>query len=423
MTVRPRPRPLPTRPVPRPMARPTAPQAMTTAPTLGAPAAQATPPPTSPAPLAPAPSPNRTVPAAPVAPCCPDAATFAVSSPRSAYFAFDDRTNKPATSAGEYFTPPTDAKTLPSSKEDRDASNWVSVAVGKTTEVVIDFLGGTAACINNATYVVAPSSIAKVVAPLPTATGAKFKIEGLAAGEATIAVTCTGKTLGWIHVWCAAEVTIAVDVCSIVSENIVTTPATSGVPATTTTTAISRSANYNKADLEAYINAVFHQLAIKFVVTDHGDVKIAETAAYSSSQARNITVEALARAAKTFTGSYQMFYWVDVAAHSGGLGRVPGGVGTGKGAFSFFDFDVTGAYNTMAHELGHCLNLSHPIHDSDQDEFPLWQLARFRMSGSTKTNVLLDDNWNLMGYEGPVSSRGANRTDMRYRQWKKCRRS
>lgn len=368
---------------------------------------------------------DTTVPATPVAPCCPDVSTFEVSSPRTVYFAFDDRTNKAAAPTGNYDNSPTDTKSLPSNKEDRDGSKWVSVMVGKTSEVVIEFLGGTAACIGNVTYNVAPATVAKVNAPMPTATGAKFTIEGLAAGEATIEVACNGTTLGWIHVWCAAEVTIAVDLCSIVSQNVVTTPASGSTPASTTTTAISRSASYVVADLEAYLNQVFNQVGVTFSVTDHGDVTIAETTTYAKTAARSLTVEALARAAKTFTGAYQMFYWVDVAPHSGGLGMVPGGVGTGRGAFGYFDHDTTGAYNTMAHELGHCLNLSHPIHDTDKDEFPHWQLARMVPHPTTgnDTNVLQDDNWNLMGYQGPVSSRGANRVDMRYRQWKKCKRS
>lgn len=350
----------------------------------------------------------KTVPASPVAPCCPDVAIFEQSKGnRASFFGFDDRTNLVATAgADEYWIPPTDPKTLPSDKETRDGARWVSVGVGKETQVTIGF-GGTAnkTCLPNCTYEVAPAAVATVVTTSVTADGVAFRIKGAQAGEASLKVMCDGKLRGYFHIWCAQPVVIDVDVASIVTPN-------SGAVA------------YVLSDMEAYINEVFSQALISVRLNDAGAITVAPsvttylTGSNSAAIAHYTEMDLLARAAsKKLTARYRLLYYVNTAGHSGGLGIVSGGLGAPGPGWAFFDFDLQASYNTMAHEFGHLLDLSHPAHDTDRDEFPAFQLNN--MSG----NILQDDNWNLMGYQSPVPLRGPNRKPLRYRQWKKAKRS
>lgn len=344
------------------------------------------------------------IPPSPAATCCPQVSTFAKPATRTVYFGFDDNTNQVVnTNADEYWIPPTAPKSLPANKEDPDGSNWVSVAVGRETEIVIAFAGQSGlACIGNCTFVVDAPMVAEVTTTTVVGNNSAFKIKGKAAGECSVEVKCNGNTLGWIHVWCAAAVTIDVEVASIVTPN-------------------SRAAAYVVADLESYINAVYADLFITVSLIDKGAVAVVPPAAgYLTSVADYLALDTLtqAAAATPFTAPYRLLYYVNTGAFSGIYGIVPGGVGTGKAGYAFFDHDIQGSYNTMAHELGHSLNLSHPLHDDDGDEFPVRHLA-----GLGGTNVMPLDPWNLMGYNGTLPQRGPNRRDLRYRQWKKCRRA
>ncbi|MBT0956274.1 hypothetical protein IV417_02650 [Alphaproteobacteria bacterium KMM 3653] len=353
-------------------------------------------------------SPNApTGPVIAMATCCPDVASFEGSAgARSSYFGYDDKTNLVANvGADEYWIPPGDPKTLPASKEERDGARWVSVGVGKETQLEINFDGSfTLSCLANCTYEVDPATVAEVSSPQPTATGAVFKIKGKAAGEATLKVICDGQLRGYFYIWCAVPVVIPVDVASIV-------------------TPVSRSVAYVVADLEAYINEVFRQSLISVKLKDAGAINVTPTATtyMNGAGAADIThfteLDLLAQAGATMTSNYRLYYYVAKTAHSGGLGIVSGGLGASGPGWAFFDYDLQASYNTMAHEFGHLINLSHPLHDFDKDEFPAFQLSN--LSG----NVLNDDPWNLMGYQGPVASRGPNRKPLRYRQWKKCNRS
>lgn len=337
--------------------------------------------------------------------CCPEVATFEIAKTRSLYFAFDPTTNLPANpGADEYWIPPTKAKSLPSSKITRDGARWVSVGVGLETEVEIAFDGHKGAgCIVNCTYEVVPASIADVVTTAIAGSGVSFKIKGKAVGEASLKAICQGKEIGWYHIWCIQPVTINVDVASIVTPN-------------------SRAAVYSISDMEAYINEVYRQTLITVSLNDVGAVTVTPTlSTYSSTNLAHLNqMDALARAASSkFLADYRLYYYVDTAGHSGGLGVVSGGLGNPGPGFSFFDHHTDGSYNTMAHEFGHLLNLSHPLHDYDQDEFPLFQLNKM----SPSANVLPDDQWNLMGYNGTLPQRGSSRKPLRYLQWKKCNRS
>lgn len=172
--------------------------------------------------------------------------------------------------------------------------------------------------------------------------------------------------------------------------------------------------------MQSYINDVYSDLFISVNIIDKGAITVlSPNSNYSTSTPDLLALDTLVQVAAKppFTAPYRLYYYLNAAGHSGGLGMVPGGVGVGRAGFSFFDHDVQGAYNTMAHELGHCFNLSHPLHDFDQDEFPAHHIA------SLTGNVMSVDPWNLMGYNGSVAQRGPSRKNLRYRQWKKCKRS
>lgn len=402
--------------VPQPVA-PVAPTAPVTpvAPQPIAPISPAPATPVAPPSLAPVSTPSPTLsPIAPsggtgaTAPCCPDVATFEKSTgARNTYFAFDDKTNLVANvGVDEYWIPPSKAKSVPSNKETRDGARWVSVGVGLETQLEINFAGAfQPACLLNCKYEFDPAGIAEVTSPAITASGMVFKIKGKAAGECSLKVVCDGKVRGYFHIWCAAPATINVDIASLVTPN-------------------SAAVAYVASDLESYMNEVYRQACITISVNDVGAVTVAPThsgylsGATGAALAHLNEMDTLAQAASAkFAASYRLYYYVDTAGHSGGLGVVSSGLGSSGPGFSFFDFDMQASYNTMAHELGHLLNLSHPLHDSDKDEFPAFQLSN--MTG----NVVNDDNWNLMGYQSPVAQRGPNRKPLRYRQWKKCNRS
>lgn len=419
MTIRPRPKPLPPRPVPRPaplavvatapggLQPPSAPSVPGAPPSSSSPASSpstASPVLHPPASASAPPKGSTTVPASPLALCCPDVAAFEGSTgARSTYFGFDDKTNLVANAGDEYWIPPTDGKTLPGNKETRDGARWVSVGVGRQTQVTIKFGGSfTAACLPNCSFEVDPAAVATVVTSSVTSSGVAFQIKGAQAGEASLKVICNGKLRGYFHIWCVQPAVIDVDVASIV------TPHSSAV-------------TYVAADLEDYINEVFRQSLISVNLNDAGAISVKPTASgymngvTKADFAHFAEIDQLARASSSkLTARYRLYYYVATAGHSGGLGVAP--VGAPGAGWAFFDYDLLGSYNTMAHEFGHLLNLSHPIDDSDGDEFPAFQLAT--LSG----NVLADDPWNLMGYNGAVSARGPNRKPLRYRQWKKLNR-
>ena len=356
---------------------------------------------------------SAAVPASPKQLCCPNAVTFdRPLPPRIVPYAFDDTTTAVDTGNGQFpywqvpgtaptqtQPPPPGSLTPPTNRQNRDGAKWVSIATGETMHLKSELLGQ--GCIPNVTFESQNAAVADVVTKAPSGVIGTFELEGKSAGETSLLAKCNGNFLGWVHVWVADKVTIDVDVASIVTAN-------------------SRAANYVIADLQSYINDIYKQLLIEVSLTDVGAVTVAPpNQAYNQSQANLLVLDVLAQAANTgFSASYRLLYYVNTAAFSGGYGVVPGGLGAPGPGYAFFDHDINGSYNTMAHEFGHLLNLSHPAHDTDQDEYPLWQFSNF-----ARRNVLGDDPWNLMGYNGSLAQRGPNRRQLRYLQWLKCNRS
>ena len=342
-----------------------------------------------------------------VALCCPEVSTFESSKTRSNYFGFDPKTNLVQNSnADEYWVPPTKEKSLPASRTTRDGARWVSVGVGLETEVEISFDGHKGlGCITNCIYEVSPASIAEVMTKEITGNKVAFKIKGNAEGEASLKVICQEKVIGYFHIWCIRPVTIRANIASIVTPQ-------------------ARTASYSVSDMEAYINNIFRQSLITVKLKDAGAITVKP---FLSRYLNDATPVALAHwneldtlatlASSKLSEKYRLYYYIDKNGHNGNYGAVSRGLGMPGAAFTFFDHDTVGSYNTMAHELGHLLNLSHPADDFDQHEFPAFQLANMA------DNILNDDPWNLMGYEGTLPERAANRKSLRYLQWKKCNRS
>lgn len=409
------------------------------------------------APVVPAQSLSPIAPSGPVvsqAPCCPDVATFEGSTgPRSSYFGFDDKTNLVANvGADEYWVPPTDAKTLPGSKEDRDGARWVSVGVGREAQVEINFGGAfTNTCLGNCTYEIVPATVAEVSSPSPTASGVAFKIKGKAAGEASVKVICDGQLRGYFHIWCVQPAVIHLDVCSIV-----TTRTSTGA--------------YTSAGLKAALDEIYRQAVISFDINDLGvldftsDAAMAafETPFYSTGQFKKTTAALIgldlfarrslsARAAITNPAlraslantnlprpdAMRLYFYVPTVGANGLLGSV---INMGKSP-AFTTTNSSGVWqNATAHELGHSLDMVHPNDTataggaSRTAQFPAHHLSSLGVavpalpstntepavpSTSSHSNIMKADPLNLMGY---LSNRPITKP-LRYRQWKNCRRT
>ena len=208
-----------------------------------------------------------------VAPCCPDVSTFEGSKGgRTTYFGFDDKTNLVATvGTDEYWLPPAMAKTLPGSKLERDGGRWVSVGVGQEAQVEMSFAGTyTAACLANCTFEIVPVTIADLVTTSILASGTTFKIKGKAAGEASVKVICNGKLRGYFHTWCAAAVTLKLDIGTI-------------------KTARAPAATYAINTIQTAAEEIFQQSIISFSVRDLGIVDLSADAATTAAETVALT--------------------------------------------------------------------------------------------------------------------------------------
>lgn len=374
-------------------------------------------------------------------PFCPDVSFFEGSKTRANYFGFDHKTNLVVTpGTDEYWLPTPDRGTLslPRDRETRDGARWVSVAVGKETEVEIHFAfkrDECIPCIANCAYEVTPANIAEVVTTKITAKEAAFKIKGKAEGEASLKVICDGAVIGWFHIWSKPEATLKVDVV-----NLITTRA----PLNT----------FDLAELRAVFEDIFKQNALKIDMISLGDVELSgdtalattESTGYSSSgqllvaehqdvlsalhTKASAVLDARTVAPLPRTSAYRIYrYVVTGGATFAGwtltIGASP--------AFSFIS-DSAAARNSTAHEFGHSLGLRHPSDSASGSQYASHNLASKNQAtpadAATNTepaisaapaapNVMANDPTNLMGYW----SDKANRKPIRYHQWKACSRS
>jgi|GEM_PF-2495164 len=378
-------------------------------------------------------------------PECANVAFFEGATTRANYFGFDHKTNMKAAPNGEYWVPVPDKGTLtmPAGKFTRDEGRWVSVAVGKETELEIHFAFKGAECIPclaNSTYQIIPANVAEVVTARITAKKAVFKIKGKAKGEASLKVVCDGHDIGWFHIWCEVEKELLVDVATIV---------------TTRTTA----AAFDIAGLSTYMNDIYRQMLIKLNLKDLGTIDLSANAALAIIEAAEYPVAGgkfqentsgvtdtafltaadiaavASLAARTTSptpraGARRLYWYVPNA------GAMWGGenISIGHPATFIYYSDGLAARNTGAHEIGHSLKLHHPQQHAGNSEFPehLWKSLSTAVPAYAATNtepgsstnpahanIMANDPTNLMGY-WPVK---ASRKYFRYHQWKAADRS
>jgi hypothetical protein len=381
-------------------------------------------------------------------PSCANVAFFEGSTSRPKYYGFDHKTNIKAAANGEYWlpTPAKGSLTMPGNKFTRDEARWVSVAVGKTAEVEINyaFTGPECIpCIGNSTFTVVPANIAEVETAHITAKKAVFRIKGKATGEASLKVVCDGNDLGWFHIWCTTEATLKLDVGCII---------TNRAPA----------AAYNLAALQTHFNDIYRQAAIEIAMLDLGTIDLTADAAlatvensgyngagpflekagnpqpYASKGAvlnalhakASASLNARATGVKPRADAYRLYWYVPTAGCSI-LGTV---LNIGSKTSFGFAADSATARNSCAHEFGHSLNLRHPSDGSSAAHFAAHNRSTLNTAvgafAATNTepsslaagaagNVMANDPTNLMGYWGDRP----NRKPLRYHQWKIASRS
>ncbi len=333
----------------------------------------------------------------PVATCCPTVSTFEGSPRPEKVRGFDARTNLAQTrGADEYWIPPDAAKTAPSNRMTQDGAAWVSVMIDDTTEVEVSFEGHTTnACIANSTFDVTPGGIVQVSPTRASASGMALTLRGLAAGEATVKVTCDGEDIGWFHVVCYREIIITTTIGCI-------------------KTPLSRSVSYSASALSMMLNRTYNAAGIIIDLLDIGVVDLSGIPAVTAVEEglRAIVPEPYysegfgeVQGTRAFLGSpdgsslanigliarmaigrsaavsnrYLWFFVPDdvPSRYNGIVPMLPG-----ESGFVFKDFaganggqTIDDSYAVLDHEFGHTLGLLHPDEPTIGNQLPGHLLA------------------------------------------------
>lgn len=399
--------------------------------------------------------------------CCPEVATFDGARSPDRVRGFDARTNLVQNrGSGEYWIPPGKAKAAPSDRYTQDGAAWASVGLNETTELEIAFEGHSGnGCLLNCTFEPVPAGIVELLDQRVAANQAAFRLRGLAEGETTIKVMCSGAEVGWVHVVCYAPISVRAVI------GWVNTPYT-------------RPVSYNAGALQTLLNRVYKPALIRFFVTDIGSLDLggaADLAEYvqgytfnlkeynqtrfidgvgeydgdviaaagSDNQGNNYI---LAKDIAGFINSHPavprnylpMLYFVHATHRPEANGSVPE-VGFGP-AFAYKDYSdstvpgwgIEDSYAVLAHEAGHAFGLYHP-NDGKCAELPehLRASCGQPVSAEPATNtepaivpagkdvtvernrvvIMARDPLNLMGYWPKFTEA----TFLRKGQWDRCR--
>ena len=354
--------------------------------------------------------------------CCPSAVEFfgAVVHSDPKHFGYDpvnNRTLPNEDSPVYWFVGPQKNKvdieygTLsePASRTEIDGSVWLSVGVGETTRFAAEFLGS--GCFENVTFESQNPDIAVPLVTKGKSTLMEMAVKGVGVGETTIFARCDGQLVGWVHIWCAEVVTIRVAIGSLVAPGTVSYP-------------------YDVAQLETYLSNVFGQARVLINLIDVGDITMPDLKIEDPIDPIYGLMDAepkilAAAAAKSARAKYALFFYAysdlaqqDMMEFSG---EIAGEVGEARVGYIYQTADGEFTYQTVAHELGHLLNLSHPVHDFDHDEFP--QAHRDAMTDPDEENLVVGREDYLMGYgSGTATLRSFSPMQMNsigYMQWKK----
>lgn len=404
----------------------------------------------------------------PVATCCPLVSTFDAARQAERTNGYDHRTNLAQTrNSGEYWVPPSKAKTVPSDPYTQDGAGWASVLLGHETELEIAFAGQSGdGCIANCTFEALTPGIIQIMTSRAAGNNAIFRVKGLAEGETTVKVMCEGAELGWVHVVCYQQLELKVGIISIVG-------------------GATREAQYSIGRMQNILNAAFGPAGVNIHLDDIGPVDFSVWDDYAELErdyrfpmeqsglvdglgivpAGTMAVHPYYVNAQNgfeylmsaeFVGETEFYrnqdnydiiayYYVptDVIARRNGLSN---GIGA-RTVMLFKDFsDMPApygpdyAYWTLAHEIGHALGLYHPNH-AGTDQLPAHLTASIGQTVQPEPatnaevavnpgaipdeymaeniiNIMARDPLNMMGY-WPVFPEGQY---LRKNQWDALRR-
>lgn len=292
----------------------------------------------------------------------------------------------------------------PGSRTDMDGSAWFSVGIGETTRFAAEFLGS--GCFENVVFESEDPTIAVPVETKGKSTVMEMAVQGLKMGETTIFARCEGKLVGWVHIWCTRTTLITLDVASLLTKQ-------TGIQL------------YNVERLQTYLNLVFGQMRIQFHVTDAGVIRLPEVKFANPLDAgpelEPLEPAMIAAAGDRLGSRYHVIFVVPEASLGKAVwgGQVLSGVGTSKFAYVYSYPDEYTAYQMLAHEVGHLLELSHPVDDADGDEFPPNHLNNL---SSTNFNVIDGAEHYLMGYGHALGGLTHMVDWIGYHQWVKAKR-
>ena len=339
----------------------------------------------------------------------------------------------------EYWDPAAGQIALPANKETRDGASWVSVPLGGETQLLMGLLGCASAA--NCTYEVVPATVAAVVDPKPAVDSDVLTIMGMAEGEASLKVSCRGKVVGYFHIWCKRMATIKVGIGGISVRSATHRDPGTGAPLATARATVDSAF---VADLQQHLDNVYRQALIQFDVKLLGNLDSDAAPAGVKAQARQLAFDGpaaifgadgdinqglagdatryplwlgslrqMGNLAKQQLGSYgKKSIWV--LAQPSQQDPAIGGAATGLGEEYVFLTYTAGydAVQTIAHELGHALGLTHPIDRAEinASQYPEHLRSEFVPAG--RARYVDDDRDNLMGNNTP------NNTNLLYRQWK-----